>query len=190
MEWVFIVGVVVAGSIALVLMAKGFGFLKSVQGIGSGTYRTEDQGLLNRLPPSERRRIAKLARSETKIGDQEVNRRTAAACRAALATLDGIQRRRWWLLFIAIVIAVSRSFRLLSGEARRFVVDRPWHLRGRDDLLLRCPPEIDDAPEATTPGDSQDQRLVDLKRVTITKRSQTRSPGKAAHLELGASLFS
>lgn len=50
MEWVFIVGVVVAGPIVLVIMAKGFGgFLNNVQGIGSSMYRTEDQGLLNRL---------------------------------------------------------------------------------------------------------------------------------------------
>jgi len=87
MEWVFIVGVVVAGPIVLVIMAKGFGgFLNNVQGIGSSMYRTEDQGLLNRLPPNERCRITKPARSETNIEDPELSSQVAAACRATSAT--------------------------------------------------------------------------------------------------------
>lgn len=117
MEWVFIVGVVVGGPIVLLIMAKGLGgFLNSVQGIGSNTDRTENQGLLNSLPPNERRHIAKLARSEANIEDPELGRKAAAACRATLATFEGLQRTKWWLLLIASVFVVARSFRLLSGD--------------------------------------------------------------------------
>ena len=147
-EWVFIVGVVVAGPIVLVIMAKGFGgFLNSVQGIGSSTYRTDDQGILNRLPPNERRRIAKLARSETNIEDPRARQEGSRRMPGDVGNFEGLQRTKWWLLLIASVFAVSRSFRLLTGGYRYPVVDWPWHLRSRDDLLLRCPPEIRCTPE-------------------------------------------
>lgn len=54
--------------------------------------------------------------SETNIEDPELGRKAAAACGATLATFEGLQRARWWLVIVAIVFTVSRSFRLLSGD--------------------------------------------------------------------------
>lgn len=117
-QMLFVLITVSAGVVLIVLMARGFlAFMQQTQGTRSRSYRTEDQGLLSRLPKDERRRVSRLALSREGIEDPDDSGKAAASCRATLASVEASAKSRRWLILLAALLFISPLLRLVAGDA-------------------------------------------------------------------------